>query len=231
MIQNPIHTTSAHLIWQGSKGGSRTRLPVALLRQEGASVSFEYLQGTPDFEQAVAEGFAGYTGIPLGREDASDAIVILGRRLLSEDRPDYADYLARFGISPEHNLPTLSLLSYTGAGMTSDSFSVSDTFEGFDQPFEYIFDVAGRQHNLESTQHVKIGDPVHFESDNSNEHDPNAVAIYDASENRLGYVNRCQAKKVGSWLDHGSISGEVFRANGTPSRPRLFVKVKIVPQI
>lgn len=31
--------------------------------------------------------------------------------------------------------------SYTGAKLTSDSYSVADTFEGFDRPFQYIFDV------------------------------------------------------------------------------------------
>lgn len=232
MITNPIHTRSAHLIWQSPPegSGSRRRLPVALLRDVDGKVTFEYLRETEEFAIAQREGFNGYFGIPLDREDTSDAIRTLGRRLPNPERSDYADYLARFGLSPEQRLPTLSLLAYTGARMTSDSFSFADTFEGFDRPFEYIFDVAGRRHYQAETPEPMFGEPVEFRHEPSNVEDCDAVEILNASGDRFGYVNRSQAKSVCEWLQNGSVRGTVFRVNGTPSHPRLFVKANIIPK-
>ncbi len=235
MISHPIPTMSAHLVWQSPLGAglSRQRLPIALMRANTADdgVSFQYLKGTPDFERAVEEGFNGYTGIPLDREDTSDAINTLGRRLLNPERPDYEDYLARFGLKVDSQLPTLSLLAYTGAKLTSDSFSVADTFEGFDRPFQYIFDAAGRRHSEGLTPNPKVGDAVIFQAEPTNPHDSHAIEILDANGRRYGRVNRCQAEAVGRWLSHGTVSGRVFRVNGRVGYPRLFVLAEIVPSL
>lgn len=233
MISNPIHTKSALLVWQSplEGSGSRQRLPVALMRanDDGTVVSFRYLFNTPDFETARSEGFQGYTGIPLDREDTSDAINTLGRRLPNSERADYAEFLNRFGLSPEDNLPPLSLLAYTGAKLTSDSFSIADTFEGFDRSFQYIFDVAGRRHNFDATPSPQKGDTVSFCPEPENLHDTHAIALCDDDGNRLGYINTCQAAAVNTWLENGSIRGEVFRVNGRASYPRLFVIADIEP--
>lgn len=235
VITNPIQTKSAHLIWQSPLGakGSRRRLPVAILRayDNETVTSFEYLHNTSEFEQAKSEGFDGYLGIPLDREDTSDAVNTLGRRLLSPERPDYADYLARSGLTVEHKLSTLSLLAYTGAKLTSDSFSVSDTFEGFDRPFEYIFEVAGRRHYTDLTPSPQNGDDVFFIAEPNNARDPNAIAMVDSKKKQFGYVNACQAEVVGKWLLHGSIKGHVFRENGRAAYPRLFVFATVVPRV
>lgn len=235
MISHPIHTKSAHLIWQSPLGASlsRRRLPVALMRanDDGNGVSFEYLRNTSDFQTAVDEGFNGYTGIPLDREDTSDAINTLGRRLLMPERPDYGEYLARSGLRVEHGLSTLSLLAYTGAKLTSDSFSVSDTFEGFDRSFQYIFDVAGRRHAVDFTPSPQTGDTVIFRAEPDNEFDPHAVELVDTDGNRFGYVNTCQAQAVNRWLLGGSVEGQVFRVNGRAAYPRLFVFADITPKL
>lgn len=231
MILRPIPTQSAHLIWQSplGKGFSRRRLPVALLRAtpQIGEVSFQYLHGTEAFENAKAEGFDGYTGIPLDREDTSDAINTLGRRLLSPERPDYAEYLARFGLNPDHGLSTLSLLAYTGAKLTSDSFSVADTFEGFEGNFRYVFDVAGRRHAENFTPAPQVGDQVIFRAEPDNTQDSNAIELLDGDYCRYGYVNACQADVVKRWLSNGSVTGSVFRVNGRTGYPRLFVLAEI----
>lgn len=234
MIVNPIETTSAHLIWQSplGSGGSRRRLPVAMMRMKRCGgVSFEYLRDTSEFKIACDEGFNGYTGIPLDRDDTSDAINTLGRRLLMPSRPDYAEYLARSGLSVEHNLSTLSLLAYTGAKLTSDSFSVSDTFEGFDRPFEYIFDVAGRRHSKEITPSPEIGEPVIFRPEPQNLYDGKAIELVNSGGERFGYINACQANSVNAWINEGSIEAKVFRVNGRVGYPRLFVFAHIIPNL
>lgn len=231
MITDPIHTKSAFLIWQSPLGetGSRRRLPVAFLRDDGEGVSFEYLKDDASYRAAEEEGFRGYYGIPVDREDTSDAIHTLIRRLPSKERPDYANFLGQFGLLPEHDLPPLSLLAYTGGRQTSDGFSFSDTFEGFDRPFEYIFDVAGRRHSIEATPQVVVGDFAEFREEPDNRFDPDAVEIVDSEGARLGYVNACQANAVKGWLKNGTITGSVFRVNGRPSYPRLFIKATIDP--
>lgn len=234
IIRNPIQTISAHLVWQSplEGGGSRRRLPVALLRaQPDGSVFFDYLKDTESYAEAVEEGFDGYTGIPLDREDTSDAISTLGQRLPNIERPDYHEFLERFGLDESHSLSTLSLLAYTGAKMTSDSFSVSETFEGFDRPFQYVFDVAGRRHYINETPGPQPGDEVLFQREPENEHDPDAIAMVDRDGNCYGYLNACYAEAGQRWLANGQMTGTVFRVNGRSSYPRLFVFADIVPKL
>lgn len=194
-------------------------------------MSFQYLRDTPEFETARSEGFKEYIGIPMDRNDTSDAINTLGRRLLNPERPDYAGFLERFGLSIEHNLPTLSLLAYTGAKLTSDSFSVADTFEDFDRNFQYIFDVTGRRHAKTHTPSPQVGDTVIFRAEPQNQHDEFAVELFDADENRFGYINSCQAKAVNQWFSEGSITGQVFRENGRIEYSCLFVIANITPSM
>lgn len=233
MIQQPIHTKSAYLIWQSplNGDGSRSRLPVAIMRSNSdGKVSFEYLKETEDYSSAISEGFSGYTGIPLDREDTSDAIHTLGRRLPNPDRNDYPEFLERYGLSKEHNLSTLSLLAYTGAKLTSDSYSVSDTFEGFNRPFQYIFDVAGRSRFINETPDPKIDEHVIFQLEPDNPIDPNAIKMVNSSGKCFGYLNRNQTEAAHRWIVNGSINARIYRTNGRANYPRLFVFADIIPE-
>ncbi|MCA8834876.1 MAG: hypothetical protein K8953_07275 [Proteobacteria bacterium] len=236
LLSNPPQTQAAYLVWQSPKNhaqGTGRHYGIGMLRADPNSdnVVFNYLRESEDFHKATQNGFNGYTGIPLRRRDKnSSAFSLLQRRVPPQNRPDYKEYLARFGLHKEDSLTLLSVLACTGARQIGNPFSIAETFEGFDEPFQYIFDVSRRQHYIAQTPNVKTGDEVSFVAEPDNKYDPFAVCLKDANGQTLGYINRCQAKKVQSWVPNGITNARIHRVNGRRDYPRLFVMCDIDPQ-
>ncbi len=237
LISNPLQTQVANLVWQSPKEiaqGTGPHYRVGVLRTDPNSgdISFNYLPKSADFNKAKENGFKEYTGIPLWRKDKNpSAFSLLQRRVPPPNRLDFDDYLARFGLNITDELPPLSVLAYTGARQFGDSFSIAETFEGFDAPFQYIFDLAGRRHYAPETSNAKQGDEVFFDAEPNNKYDPFAVCLKDANGQRLGYINRCQVKKVQPWARANKITNaRIHRVNGRRDYPRLFVMCDINPQ-
>ena len=231
MITEPIQTSRALLTWQRplEQFGTRDRLAVAELVQRKAGVEFSYLD-EKHLAQARKTGFSGYPGLALeNQHEINTATDILTRRLPPRNRPDFQDFMETFGLSSQAHFSELSLLAYTGARMTSDSFGVTETFEGFDRPFRYIFDVSGYRHYRKDD--LNIDEPVAFRHEPTNQHDPNAVEVVRQDGARLGYVNRLQAPSVLRWLGQGRIEARVFSQNGRSVYPRLFVMADIHPDL
>ena len=227
MIKYPMQTRRALLVWQRplNEGGRRDRFAVAELVQEKSGVSFRYLEEEL-LKDARKAGFTHYPGLPVGspRHDRI-ALEVLMRRLPPRDRADFSDFLNRFGLPKDGEYSDLSLLAYTGARMTRDSFSICETFDGFSLPVTYIFHVAGNRHHVDYND-VSKGEAVILERESGNPHDPNAIRLIREDGGTIGYVNRLQAQKIGIWLDSGSVSASVFRVNGKARIPRLFVRVE-----
>ena len=233
MITDPIQTRRALLTWQRplEQPGSRDRFAVAELLQCEGGVAFSYL-GEGSLAPALEAGFSGYPGLALGEaHEADTAIDVLARRLPPRDRPDFDDFMETFGLSPQADFSDLSLLAYTGARLTGDSFGVTETFEGFDRPFRYVFDVSGYRHYRSGAPDLAVDEPVIFRRDPTNEHDSDAIEIARENDARLGYVNRLQAQTVQRWIEHGSIDARVFRLGGHSVYPRLFVMADIEPAL
>ena len=178
--------------------------------------------------------------MPTGRFDPYFAGIWPGNLMLKPPEPAKTDgrthsqtpskeFLKRFGLSPEAHFSILSLLAYTGARLSSDSFGISETFDGFDHPFRYVFDIAGYRHYREHVLDLDEREAVFFRPEPSNQDDPNAVELVRQNGGRVGYVNRMQARTVLRWLQHGNIEAWVFRINGRSVYPRLFVMADIEP--
>lgn len=242
VISKPVATRRAHLVWQrplelANDGSSRDRHAVAELRQlpDGDKVSFRYLD-EDSLKTPRNLGFNGYPGLPFDAEKVDNdrnAIALLRLRLPPSDRTDFGDMLVRFGLPSDWDHTDLSLLAYTGARQVHDSFSVCETFDGFDDPFSYVFDLAGVRHYRQACESLSAGDALEFVRDRENPYDSDAVKIVrpgvSEDEATVGYVNRIQAKTVGQWLDNGTIRSEVLRFNGRPDYPRLFVHAEVFP--
>ena len=233
MITDPIQTRRALLTCQRplERPGPRDRFAVAKLLQCAQGVAFSYLD-EDSLASALEAGFRGYPGLALGdTHEADTALDVLSRRLPPRDRPDFHDFMETFGLSPQADFSDLSLLAYTGARVTSDSFGVTETFEGFDRPFRYVFDVSGYRHYRNDALDLDIDEPVVFLHEPANEYDPHAVEVARQDGVRLGYINRLQAQTVRRWLEHGSIDARVFRVNGRSAYSRLFVMADIEPSL
>lgn len=229
MIREPHITQRALLTWQRPLGveGNRDRHAVAeLVRAENGIVSFRYL----DIEAlalAREAGFDGYPGLPENNPDLSaTALEVLRRRLPPSDRPDFLNLLNRHGLPENRELDDLSLLAYTGARMTGDSFGVCETFEGFERPFSYVFDVAGYRFYQTQEPPLEHGESLTVMREPDNEFDSDAVKIQRENGSALGHINRLQAPMVGRWLSDGEVTASVFRVNGRAEYPRLFILAK-----
>ena len=230
-----IQTQRAYLSWQIPLGtnGERTRYAVGELEtQADGNIAFRYLHGTEDFNNAKSVGFNGYLGLPLSADAYPDALSILRRRLPPASRLDFSDFLESFGLPRGGNYTDLSILAYTGARLTSDSFGISETFDGFDRPFSYIFDIAGFRHyqNKLNLNKNNEGAQIIFEHDVNNTHDSNAVRLITKNKAPVGYINRLYSKKIAHWLNSVSIEGKIYKVNGRTAYPRLYVQAKIDPR-
>ena len=232
MISDPIQTRRALLTWQRpleQNGPPRRRFAVADLVECGEGLQFSY-RNDQEFAFASDAGFKGYPGLALGgKHECSTATDVLKRRLPPQNRPDFKEFMERFGLSPEAHFSILSLLAYTGARLSSDSFGISETFDGFDRPFRYVFDIAGYWHYSEGELGLAENEPVLFRPEPANPDDPNAVEVVRQNGTRVGYVNRTQTGPVLNWLAQGNIDARVFRLNGRSVYPRLFVMADIEP--
>ena len=229
MIDHPIRTRRALLAWRSRLGSGERRdwHPVAELVQAKGRLSFRYLDDV-ELEPARQEGFTGYPGLPFGSSELDRiAEVVLMHRLPPRNRRDFDELLGRFGLPPNENYPALTLLAYTGARLTGDSFSVCETFDGFEPPFTYVFDVAGSRGDEALYGELNPGESLYLEREPGNQLHPNAIRIERADSTTVGYVNHLQTDAVGQWLDNDGIAASVFRTNGRIVYPRLFVLAKV----
>ncbi|MBU1286954.1 MAG: HIRAN domain-containing protein [Alphaproteobacteria bacterium] len=113
--------------------------------------------------------------------------------------------------------------------LASDSFSFAETFDGFDGPFRFIFDVAGYRRREPDHEGLTVGERVNFVAEPTNGFDPHAVQIQRQNGAKLGYVSSLQSARVAGWLRDGAIEVEIFRIDGRPIYPRLFVLADVSP--
>ena len=243
MTYELLPTQRALLVWQtplrpAEEGGGRDCLVRdhhavgELVRKRSGRVSFRYFD---DLEAARAQGFRGYPGLRLGRK-ANEKIGFeqLRRRLPPEQRRDYGKIMQKFDLPADVDRSDhLTLLAYTGARHVNDSFSVCETFDGFDRPFRFLFDIANvrRDGTYDVCAKLAPGEALTFKREPDSPHGPNAVKVVRAAneKEKAGYVNHLQAEAVGRWLDDGEITASAFMFSRRSVYPRLYVNVNVSP--
>ena len=244
MTYELLQTQRALLVWQtplrpAEEGGGRDCLVRdhhavgELVRKRSGRVSFRYFD---DLEAARAQGFRDYPGLFTDmKAKANDRIgfELLRRRLPPEQRRDYGKILQTFGLPADLDRGDhLTLMAYTGA-RNDDSFSICETFDGFDRPFRFLFDIANVRRDGTYDVCVKLapGEALTFKREPDSPHGPNAVKVVRAAneKEKAGYVNHLQAEAVGRWLDEGEITASAFKFTERSVYPRLFVNVNVSP--
>ena len=223
-IEHIIDPTRLLLVWQAPDGVERSKFVVGeLLNQEG-NVLFRYLPETEDFKQAQAHGFTCYPAFRKTDDEYSDSVMdSFLRRLPPRKRGDFAKYLAQWCIPSETELTDFSLLSYSGAKLPIDGFSIIWPFDEVSAPCEVLIEVAGfRYQKNVSINDLAEGMPVCFAPEPDNDKDPKAIRI-EANGKRIGYVNRVQRDAVSHWLGRYAVEACIERLNGTADRPIVYV--------
>lgn len=225
-IQHICEPDHLILTWQSPDlaGKNRKRYGVAdLYRVEGDAV----LIYRDDSEVSAAE-MLGYTGYPAFRRDSREhkgALSAFKRRLPPRGRSDFSDYLKNFRLH-SCDLSDFALLAYTEAKLPSDGFALVSRLDGGCVPSEYMLEIAGFRHYLESSEGMAVGDELEVSLESENPFDSNAVALLWNGA-KIGNVNRFQVESVARWLKNCSVSATFERRNGSPERPRGYVFVKV----
>ena len=231
-ITNLIEPNRLLLSWQRPMvdDGRRTRRVVGeITRDASDKLVFQYLENTPDFEAAKAEGFQGYPSFRLGHarheENVLEAFMV---RLPSRKRGDFKEYLA------SHSLPTdfagsdFSLLAHTGGRLPGDGFEVFPDISTVTRPFDLVIEVAGTRHRgLSQLTGLQIGDTVELIPQPTNPVDPNAIAITHDALGPLGYLPKPYCEQLLPLISDKCIKAVICKLNGRPERRLVYVLVSV----
>src|SRR5690606_5582036 len=142
---------------------------------------FRYLTNTDDYRAAIETGFKGYPAFRLEKTEHVDGVLeAFLRRLPPRNREDFKEYLTLHRLPHPFPASDLTLLSYTGAKLPSDGFSLNPDFTKVNPPIDYLLEVAGFRYTDANVDGLNIGDPVKFVWESDNPVDQDAVMITHA---------------------------------------------------
>lgn len=241
-IDHPSDPSELILAWRAPDAvDDRTRWAVGMLRKTSDGAQFRYFD---DAEFAALNdarprsilqsyGYAGYPAFDITKQPAAgfteNVLEAFARRLPPASRPDFKLILEHYRVRNDVALSTMSLLALTEAKLPSDGFSLIDRLDPAASCLEVVFEIAGHRHNSACRDRLSLGQRLELVADPGNEHDVHAVRV-EAAGDLIGHINRLQAKAVGQWLQHRTVSAWLVRLNGKPDHPRAFAFVTVRPQ-
>lgn len=231
-IEHLIEPERLLLSWQAQDSTKRSRFIVGELVRKSNNFILNYFKDSPDYMEATQHGFIGYPAFSRSQYSSYDNQVLeaFTRRLPPRNRKDFYRYLEIRGINPDSNISNFALLGYTGAKLPDDGFELVHPFENVTTTFELITEIAGFRHNsVLLPDEINLGDTVNFIPEPNNEFDHQAIRI-ELNKKKLGYIDRGRLNFLQSYIDSGcDISATIYRKNGTPERPLIYIYITVQP--
>ncbi|AXY41790.1 MULTISPECIES: HIRAN domain-containing protein [Halomonas] len=227
-IEHLVEPQRLLLFWQARESKKRSRYRVGQLVMKGGQVVLQYDHG-PEMTEAKQMGFEGYPAFPLKQVEHSHQVMeAFKRRLPPRSRGDFSRYLELRAIPADAEISDFALLGYSGAKLPNDGFELVHPFDDPPEAFEVLVEVAGFRHEAElDASDLSKGEPVQFVPEPENQVDAHAIRMESAGR-KLGYVPRGHLDMLHRMLDRGAaLDGEVFRINGSPERPLVYVLTRI----
>lgn len=226
IIDHIFEPTRLFLVWHSSKDGApRHRRVVGELYKAHNSIYFRYLKNTDDYSAAEKEGFIGFPAFTTRTSDTfENAIDAFMSRLPPRKRADFSKYLAQYELPSNFSGSDLSLLSYTGARLASDSFELCPDLSDAKQPVDLVLEVSGANHNLGDAGELLENCPIQFIREPENKYDPNAIAIH-LGIRKLGYVSRAINKGFHDLLGRCQVNGNILRSGIRQGKLQILVLV------
>lgn len=218
----------------------RTRWIVGEVRRTSDGVEFRYLKGAEFSQENNGRSeselkAAGYLGYPAFDSRGTDKTVFVDhvleaflRRLPPPSRSDFGAYLEHYRIQSTDTVSPMALLGATEARLPGDGFSLVDPFDPEQVFCDAVIEVAGHRHYPDSRALLFPGKLLELTREPDHAHDPNAVRI-SADGLAIGYVNRVQAPSISTWVKTRRVEASLLRLNGSTSKPRAFVFLKVRP--
>lgn len=221
------------IAWRAGGKTSRGWGPVGRLEHDAGVYRFVYTRGALSLP-----GFCPFPGMSdLNAVYESEVLFpLFANRLLAKSRPEYDSFLKWGGFDDPDNPPDpIAILGVT------EGMRQTDSLEVFPCPMpdrhgmyvnKFFLHGVGRLSSLELTriEQLEVGDPLKHVSERSNQHDPNAVAVWTVDQQqKIGYVPRYLAKDVSEMTrecDPDSIDLVVERVNrDAPFQQRVLCRM------
>lgn len=230
-LQHIIEPKRLWLTWQPLDENlpDRTRRIVGeVYKEESGQAVFRYLKDSPDYKAALNAGFKGFPAFKMNEPEIRQGVIeSLMRRLPPRKREDFADYLAQHALPNPFRHSEFALLAYTGARLPSDGFALVPEFPLDAIPCDYLTEVAGLRHVFNGDVHqIRVGDSVSLEVEKQNPVDGDALAVVYEGQH-IGYINRALRHTVLGWLVSHKVDVSVYRLNGKPGRPLVYLKISV----
>jgi len=120
----------------------------------------------------------------------------------------------------------MSLLALTSARLPSDGFALIDRLDPGSTACDTVLEVAGYRHQAPKARELPNGSELALVSEPDNQYDPDAVAIR-AGATKIGYVDRLQARSIGTWLGTRAVSCLLSRKNGSSHSPAAYALIRM----
>ena len=235
-IENLVEPKRLILAWQAPDAEqNRSRWAAGELARDGTTLTFRYYAGdefarmngkrSPD--EMRAAGFLGYpaftwkAGLPITFE--TGVLEAFLRRVPTQSRSDFPQYLEGFRLRPRRDLPPMALLGATGAALPGDGFTLVDPLDPKAGVQDVMLEVAGYRHYAAQTA-LRLGDALELAPAPGEGKDPHAVQVRSGRE-VAGYVNRLQSEAVTGWLATRNVQAWVAKVNGPVGQPRAHMLV------
>jgi len=138
--------------------------------------------------------------------ESYDLFPLFANRLLSESRPEYADYLKWGGFDSQHPPRPLALLGVTEGRRATDNIEVFPCPQPTERGYVNRFFVHGVRHlqpsQLDRIKTLKQCEKLAFELENDNSHDSQAIKILTLDGTPIGYLPRYLARDVRKLKHH-----------------------------
>ena len=192
-----------YLIWKDPQ--SRRNYTIGKLSR-GDKFFFEYCD---EFAEAEKHGWSRLEVFPENRRYESETLFsVFSSRLPDRKRRDIDKILKKYGLE---SFDEYDLLRKSGARLPIDTYSFIDPIFPDEETIDREFYVMGVRHHAACqgndcallSESLRIGDRLTLKRDPDNPHDPNAIRIYTAQKELLGYVPRYYTAAILERLDKG----------------------------
>ncbi|MEF2918887.1 MAG: HIRAN domain-containing protein [Acutalibacteraceae bacterium] len=185
-----------YLIWKHPE--TRRHYIVGILSKNGV---FEFEYG-PEFSLAKTAGFNGIEAFKeIDKKYQSEKLFpVFASRLPDRKRRDIDKILQKYNLD---EYDEYLLLKKSGAKLPIDAFQFVDPILADEYPVSRNFNIAGVRYYLpcngkDCTKQtsVDVDEHLYLSPELSNEHDPNAVVVYNSKKEKIGYIPRYYAKPI-----------------------------------